>query len=163
MHILSLVFFFFLSLVQQSMIIAWKMEQFQNNGVRMPLIYVCVPQAEKDILTVPYMSVWLSSDKNAKKEVSSKLNWIYNVIKYYWNTWKEKKKVSDCLAFEPQFSVAQLEFRGADPVTGKHSSRKHTQIAAKENIIPVSTYLTSSPSVYHLLFIIQCFPSTFYR
>lgn len=74
------------------MIIAWKMEQFQNNGVRMPLIYVCVPQAEKDILTVPYMSVWLSSDKNAKKEVSSKLNWIYNVIKYYWNTWKEKKK-----------------------------------------------------------------------
>lgn len=63
------------------------MEQFQNNGVRMPLICVCVPQAEKDILTVPCMSIWLFSDKNANDEVSSKLNQFYNVIKYYWNIW----------------------------------------------------------------------------
>lgn len=59
MHIPSLAFF--LSLVQQSLIIALKMERFQKKKVRMPLICVCVPQAEKGVLTEPSVSVRLTT------------------------------------------------------------------------------------------------------
>lgn len=88
MHILSLVFL--LSLVQQSLIITWKMEQFQKNKVRMPLICVCVHKGEKDILTVPHVSIPLFTNKNGNRKVSFKLK-FYKVIKYYLYIWKNKK------------------------------------------------------------------------